>query len=448
MLKNRLFEWRLPLVIFLVFTLHFAVGQFLTVRNPEFFLQNDGQEYFELGKNLGEKGRFVIEKRRYYEPRRSRVIPEMYRIQIFSVLHGALTAAGIPAMTAAALLLALATAGSSCLMFLLAQRIADSEAAGWIALALFQFHPLLALYSVQFGSEALFTCSVLLFFYCLTRFNNWKCAVYSGLAGVFSALVRPTAFVFLPAGICLFIFLAWLSAYREKRPFLTWHNFRPAVLFGFVFVLCSVPLLLRNHAVSGNWNLAGYLGGYNLYIGNNRENMKAYRSFDGHEFLRHQTAGWDAACAISDHFPEDMPPAEADRQFVRLALEELRGMTHGERFALFAGKAWHYLRPYPMPGIHGSLRFWGMTLCDTLLWGFGIAGFILVRKRGYRFVWAALMILCSGLLAHTLVHVYMRHRVPFMTPIMILFASVALVQLFQSFTAGKKHPQILHANPD
>lgn len=121
-------------------------------------------------------------------------------------------------------------------------------------------------------------------------------------------------------------------------------------------------------------------------------------------------------------------------------------MSCAEKFRLFSGKAWHYLRPYPMPDIHGRMAFWIMTLADSLLLIFAIAGMAMLAKRQYVFFWIALMIVGSGFAAHTLVHVYMRHRVPFMIPVLCLFSACAIQQIAARLSARKQHGKILESN--
>ncbi len=415
--------------VLILFLIHFAAALYVAYERPALFLQNDGEEYYELGKNLGEQGEFVIRERRYYEPRRTSVIPEGYRIQIQSVMMGALTALRIPAPVSAALLLAAAAAVSAYFMFRIAVHLSGSPLAGWIAMLLFQLHPLLALYSVQFGSEALFTAALLWYLFHLMRGEYCRSAV----AGAVASLIRPTALVFLPAGICLILLL-------QKR-------LRPAALYALVFFALLLPAGIRNYAAFQDFTLTGYLGGYNLFVGNNRHNLDAYRHWNGHDFLHHQNLGWEEAMRLTDEMPAGTSPAEGDRIMRDHALNELKSMSLRDYLILFGGKAWHFLRPYPLPDIHGAGRFWLMTILEVLLFATGIAGAFCVRRRSDLLCAGA--VAGAGLLAHTLVHVYMRHRVPFLIPLLILFAAVFLAAKCSArFPALKKHPEILPGDPE
>lgn len=428
----------LLIALSLIFLFHLCAGLYLVYEKPALFFQNDAEEYYELGKNLGERGDFVIEDQRYYEPRRSTVIPEAYRVQIFSVCHGALVACRIPAPAAAALLLALISVASGWLMYSIAHRLTrGSELASYLAMILYQLHPLLGLYSVQFGSEAMFTAGLLWFFYTLISYEGWKQIVLAAVAGAVTTLIRPTALVFLPAGVCLIFFLARSFHYR------IWLK---AGAYAGIFFLILAPVGLRSLVQFGSFSMTGYLGGYNLYVGNNRHNLAAYRAESGHDFLHHQTLGWDEAIAHVQALPEDTSPAEADAHMMSLAKRELAEMGPGNALRLFAGKAWHFLRPYPLPDIHGTLKFWIMTLLEVLLFLAGIAGAVFLWKREKTAFWSAMMIMGSGFAGHTLVHVYMRHRVPFLIPFLILFSAILFQQFLAYLSARKKHGEVLEGN--
>ena len=429
----------LLLALGLIFLFHLSAGLYLVYQRPALFFQNDAEEYYELGKNLGERGEFVIEKQRYYEPRRSKIIPEAYRTQIFSVAHGALVFCRIPAPAAAALLLALISVVSGWLMYAIAHRLTGgSVSASYLALILYQLHPLLGLYSVQFGSEAMFTAGLLWFYYSLISHRGWKQIILAAVAGAVTTLVRPTALVFLPAGVCLIFFLARSFHYR------IWLK---AGVYAALFFLILAPAGIRSLIQSGSFSLTGYLGGYNLYVGNNRHNLAAYTADNGHDFLHHQTLGWNEAIALVQALPADTTPAEADRYMMTRAKQELAEMGPGNVIRLFAGKAWHFLRPYPLPDIHGTFKFWVMTLLESLLFLAGIAGAFFLRKKEKAAFWAALMIIGSGFAGHTLVHVYMRHRVPFLIPFLILFSAVLFQQFLAYLSARKEHHEVLESDP-
>jgi hypothetical protein len=103
-----------------------------------------------------------------------------------------------------------------------------------------------------------------------------------------------------------------------------------------------------------------------------------------------------------------------------------------ENFAyLLAAKAWQFIRPWPMPGIHSPWQFWLLTLGNCVLYAAAFAGIYCGRKRILREGWAFLLVGICGFAAHTLFHVYMRHRVPFVEPALITFAAVALVKIWK-----------------
>ncbi len=421
---------RLLVVFTCIFIVHFLICIYLAKEHPRTFVMEDGIEYYELGVNLGTSGRFIMDSPHYYGPRTSSPQPEAYRFQILSLILGCVIFCGIPPAMAAAFILASLATLSSMLIFLIAKRLADgNELAGWIACLLFQFHPILATYSVQFRFEPAFVFSLLLLFYAFLQ-NGWQCIVMGAIAGALSVYVRPTALVFIPSGFCLLILLDLI---RNK-----WHfsvrMFQKVAVYVVLFFLLILPIGIRNYVNFGQFNFSGYLGGFNLYVGNNRYNMQAYRfASSGREFIRLQNIGWDVALETAEQFPIDMHPAKADAVFKRMAWHEIRSMSASDLFYLFGGKAWHFLRPYPVYGVHDNLSFWLVSISDSLLMLFGVFGMCRFASKKPSFLFISLMIIGTGLLAHTLVHVNLRHRVPFVIPVLCIYSAVFITPFVQSF---------------
>ncbi len=431
---------RLLLVFTCIFVIHFLIGIYLAKEHPQIFLQDDSIEYYDLGVNLGTKGEFIMSHLRNYCPKTSSPQPEAYRFQILSLILGCVIFCGVPPAMAAAFILASLAALSSILVFLIARKLVDgNELAGWIACLFFQFHPMLALYSVQFRFEPAFVLSLLLLFHAFLQ-NGWRRIVMGAIAGALSVYIRPTALVFIPSGFCLILLLDLI---RNK-----WHfsvrMFQKAAVYVVLFFLLILPIGIRNYVHFGQLNFSGYYGGFNLYVGNNRYNMQAYRSASsGREFIRLQNIGWDIAEETAKQFPVDTHPAEVDSVFRRMAWNEIRAMSAGDIFYLFAGKAWHFLRPYPVYGVHDNFSFWILVVVDSCLLFFGVFGMCRFARKNAEYLFVPLMIIGTGLVAHTLVHVYLRHRVPFVIPVLCIYSAAFIApcvqNIFKSLRHGRKY---------
>lgn len=425
----------LPSALLLLFLIHFAAGYRFARYKPDFYYHNDGAEYAELAESFAATGAMTIAKPRYYEAPRTEIIPEAYRSPLLSFLGGILIRAGLtPAFAYALLQAALATAAAG-MIFLVAECVDPSRITAWFAFLLYNLHPLIFEYSVQFCSETLFTLCILCFIRAFQMKESGGKYILLAIAGAAMTLTRPTGLVFLPGGVLVLLLLAAFETYRKTKsagPVFRFRTCRNALIYGICFFLLMLPFGIRNQVLFGKFTLSTFFGGYNFYVGNNRENLKAYFSASGPEFLRHQNKGWNDAIALVQALPEPYHgrPALQHRYMMRKGMEEIRAMGVWNYLGLSLAKAWQFFCPWPMPGVHRPLLFWGLTLWELGLFGFGIAGLWLKRKEWMRIVPFAVVV-AGGLAAHVLVHVYMRHRIPFLDPALIVFGAVSLRALFE-----------------
>ena len=425
----------LYLVLTALFLIHFSAGFLLIREKPSFYYHNDGREYAEMAETFAKYGRMLIEKPRYYEPPRTEPLPEAYRSPLLSFLAGLLLRTGLPPATAYPLLQAVLATLASWMMFLTAAKIDPSRFTAWFALILYNIHPLILEYSLQFCSETLFLLWILCFLRIFLMEAGWKRTVLLAVAGAGMTLTRPTGLIFLPGGVLLLFLLDAFDVLREtKRPaaLLHFRCFRSALLYGLCFFFLMLPFGIRNQVLFGKFTLSTFFGGYNFYVGNNRENGKAYRAGSGEAFLYHQNKGWREAIRLVSSLPESYSgkPALQDAYMMGKALEEIRAMGTWEFIVLLAGKGWQFICPWPVRGVHSPLIFWGFTLWELFLYGTGAAG-IWIRRKEWR-IFVPFAFLCAGgFLAHTLTFVSMRYRIPFLDAGLIVFSAIALHALLK-----------------
>ena len=405
-------------------------------RRPEFFLHDDGNEYLAGVRSFAENGTFMAGEERYYEAPRSRDIPEAFRPPLMAFLAGLLAKVLGNPMLAAAVFSAISATCLAWAVFLIARRL-GGMAAGLISAALVTFHPLFLTFSLRFSSECFFILMLAVYVLAWTELKpRWKYPVM-GAAAALACGVRPTALLLLPAfGVFLLIRSACRSFFRDgtqdgasaKRSLLGYAAYAAA------FLLFLSPFCIRNRMNYGSWNPAGCLGGFNMFVGNNRDNVLAYRAPDGKTFLEHQNDGWERAIAFAKAMPRDLSPVEQDRRFRAAAMEEIR-LTGAAGFVrMSAAKAWHFVRPWPLYGAHPGAVFWLICFSELLLYAGGAAGVWLLREKRSLLL-LLLMILCTGWSAHTFVHLQMRHRVPFLDLPLVLLAGVAFGQLFRAIVS-------------
>ena len=321
-----------------------------------------------------------------------------------------------------------------------AETIDPAAPTAWFALLLFNIHPLIFEYSVQFCSETLFIFWILCFIRIFLTQSSWRRALLLAAAGFGMTLTRPTGLIFLPGGILLLLLLDALDSFLAAgtvRAVFRFRTLRNALLYGLCFTLLMLPFGIRNQVLFGKFSLSTFFGGYNFYVGNNRENWKAYAAGSGKEFLDHQNRGWQEAIRLVNALPESYagkPPLQ-DSYMMGKALEEIRAMGGWKFLGLLAAKGWQFLCPWPVRGVHAPLLFWGFTLWEVFLYGSGAAGIGLCRKRWKVFV-PFVFLFAGGFLAHTLTFVSMRYRIPFLDVGLIVFSAVALRALWEKSGIG------------
>lgn len=420
----------LPGVLVLLFLLHFAAGWRIAETKPSFFYHNDGSEYAEMAESFAETGSMMIAKPRYYEPPRSEPMREAFRPPLLSFFAGLLLRAGLTPSVPYALLQALLSTLASWMMFAVARRVEPSRVTAWIALILYNIHPLVLEYSLQFCSETLFILCVLCFLrvFLEPEENRWKYPLLAA-AGALMTLTRPTGLAYLPGGMgVILLYSAYLMWRRAGfRAVFRLRTCRNAAVYGLCFFLLILPCGLRNQALFGKFSLSPFFGGYNLLVGNNRDNLAAYRAGSGKAFQEHQNRGWNAAIRIAQTMPPEFSakPAEQDAYLKAKALEEIRTMGTRDFLELFFAKALQFVCPWPVRGLHSPLMFWGITLWELFLYAAGAAGIYRFRRR-LDILLPFATVFAGGLFAHALVFVSMRYRIPFLDVALILFTATAI----------------------
>ena len=416
--------------ILLLFLAHLAADLFMASRHPDFFLHDDGNEYLAGVRSFAENGTFMAGEERYYEAPRSRDIPEAFRPPLLAFLAGLLALPLHDPAAAAAVFTALSAALLACVVFLAGQRLGGIWS-GLAAAALVTFHPLFLTFSLRFSSECFFLLMLAAYILAWTGKETFRKYACMGAAAALACGVRPTALLLLPAfGVFLAVLCMCGGLFRADCVLRPKKALADYAVYAAVFLLFLSPFCIRNHVNYGTWNPSGCLGGFNLFVGNNRDNALAYRASGGKAFLEHQNNGWDRAIAFAKSMPCDLSPVEQDRRFREAAMEEIKSIGVAGFCRMSAAKAWHFVRPWPLHGAHPEAVFWLITAAEFVLFAGGAVGIRFLRKKR-AFLLLLLMILCTGWSAHTFVHLQMRHRVPFLDLPLVLLAGAAFGRMAQ-----------------
>jgi hypothetical protein len=448
----RSFRW-LVLAVGLLFLLRLVPAFYVAAHHSSFVLAIDGSDYREVAQSVSRGDGFTITSVRWFEPPREPVpLPEAYRPLLLPLLAAPFLWGDPDSFFRLLLCQAVITSVLLLVLAWILRRTAGLPAA-WCGVMLFTLHPAFASYTLQFSTEILFTLGLTLFVAAWVYGGRGKWAL-TGAAIAFAAWARPTAILLLPLSVLAG--LLWerepvAAAATPDRPEpghqpLRFRDFarlllarirrgpwRPRLLRqGGQVAICLLLLLpagLRNLHHFGQFKLTSFFGGYTFWVGNNVGNYEAYTAPTGSEFIRHQHAMW----ARSEELARDMgrrgitSPAAMDREWRRLAwTEEIKTLGWARWARLLAGKAWHFLRPWPQTGVHAPRLFALLAGFELLLYAAGIAGLYHLARRQPAVVLALLLVVTTGLVAHTLVHAYFRHRVPFVDLALIIGAAAWL----------------------
>lgn len=422
--------------LLLLFLLHFLVTFWIAKTNIDFFLHNDGDEYLAGVTSFLEKGSVMTGPERYYEAPRSSDIPEIWRGILLPFLTGLFAFLFRDPLIAASIFQSLVYVLLA-VAVLQTGRSLGGDKVGCIAMLIFLIHPFFTLFSIRFSSENLFVFFLALFAFSFLGMSGKKRIIFMGVTAALAGAVRGTALLFLPA---FAVFLLLEKVFASFDPVFPRKELRKILgefaLFALVFLLTISPFCIRNYIHFGIWNPAGCLGGFNLYVGNNLNNQLAYKAKDGKSFLSHQKNGWENALALAKKLPPGLSPLEQDRWFRNTAWQEIRKMGWKNYFLMTLGKAWHFIRPWPLHGGHSPLLFWVIALWESLLLLGGVAGIVLLWKKRDLLLFF-LMVLCVGWLPHTLFHLQMRHRIPFLDLPMIFLAAYAFAMFCKKLGKNK-----------
>ncbi|MDR0868708.1 MAG: glycosyltransferase family 39 protein [Planctomycetota bacterium] len=440
MLVRRLF----PLVLLAIFIAHSFLGAFVAKNHAEFFLHNDGWEYEELAVSLAQTGTLAIKESRYYEAPRDKVIPDGYRAPLLPALGAiavTICGGGGSNYLAFAILQTALFTGAAALIFLITRRLARADFAAYLAMGLFIANPLCEQYSLQFCSETLFTLCLLLFIYLALRAGEWRrlpqrkrdwLIIGLAVAAALAFYARQTGFVLFPVFGAVMIYGA-VRAWRRGRR-VAKMKLRGALIFAAVGILLIAPWGARNYVHFGEFNPAGFQGGFVFFVGNNRDNLAAYRAapngVDGKNFKENQERGWNRAIALVKALPLEYhaQPAAQSRYMTEQARREISAMGAGNYLYLLAARAWMFVRPWSVKGLNPDYQFWLLTIYNLALYAAASWGIFICRGRGAAVIG---LVILGGVAAHTFVHVYMRHRVPFLEPALIIYAAAAISVILQ-----------------
>jgi hypothetical protein len=235
-------------------------------------------------------------------------------------------------------------------------------------------------------------------------------ALVAGGTAALAALTRASALALAP-------FL--LAPILDRRyPIRARAHLAGAALVGFLFTLA--PWTLRNAIVFGEFIPVNDAAGNAFYQGNSDWTIRFYevRTRAGYDAWMHAfDADMRRRTEEIDRSGRGSPGARS-RAFAAQALAERRRDPAGWA-KLLLRKAWDWLRPYPDPMFWPRAIVFGAGAYYLLLSSLAAVGFVKAPRPGVRtFVLAFLAV---TLIAHVVIIVVWRYRVPYWDPVLILY---------------------------
>ena len=274
-------------------------------------------------------------------------------------------------------------------------------------------HPAFLLTSSDIQSEPLFLALLLFAGFLLIAAvdrPSTSLAIVAGLTTALAALTRSS-------GLALAPFL--LAPLLDRRyPFRARAHLAAAALVGFLFGLA--PWTLRNAIVFGEFIPVNDAAGNAFYQGNSDWTIRFYdlrTRADYDAWMRAFDADMRRRSEEIDRSGRSTPVARS-RAFAAQALSERRRDPAGWT-RLLLRKAWDWLRPYPDPLFWQRPIVFGAGAYYLALYSLAAVGFVWSPRAGIRaFVLAFLAV---TLIAHVVLIVVWRYRVPYWDPVLLLY---------------------------
>lgn len=274
-------------------------------------------------------------------------------------------------------------------------------------------HPAFLLTSSDIQSEPLFLALLLLAGFLLIAAvdrPSTSLAIVAGLTTALAALTRSS-------GLALAPFL--LAPLLDRRyPFRARAHLAAAALVGFLFGLA--PWTLRNAIVFGEFIPVNDAAGNAFYQGNSDWTIRFYdlrTRADYDAWMRAFDADMRRRSEEIDRSGRSTPVARS-RAFAAQALSERRRDPAGWT-RLLLRKVWDWLRPYPDPLFWQRPIVFGAGAYYLALYSLAAVGFVWSPRAGIRaFVLAFLAV---TLIAHVVLIVVWRYRVPYWDPVLLLY---------------------------
>ena len=340
-----------------------------------------------------------------------------------------------PQWIAALKLLNVAADGLSIAAVFLVCRRCFSDQVARLAACGMAISPALIFQTMDIRSEPFFTALLIsglaLFIFSITGREVQQQALGS-LRIAMSGLVLTLAALTRPASLTLFPFLAILLLRSPKK----------LAFFTLAVCLTLAPWAARNYARFGELILVNDGAGYNLWRGSHPAASRSWlsRQYAGRDNIptslterknafQEQARNFEfnySAPAARKIQAENASPAQRSRAWSMLAVENIRD-SYSRYVKRLLENAADFWRPSLNPLARGALPVLLSTLWFLPLYMLSLAGLVMLFRERRGLAVAVIGYALVVTLSHLPFQAVLRFRIPFLEPVMIVLAAVAVV---------------------
>lgn len=325
------------------------------------------------------------------------------------------------------------------LIFLLAKKLSNGKKIpSFIAGMFAALYGLLTFFDASLFMIFLTLVFVNITFLLLIEYKESHRASFAFLAGIalgLAALDRTNTLLFTPIA-------AWFLAGEYSFKWRKW-KWKPAILFIVGTITMIVPITIRNYIVGKDFVLVSSNAGVNLYIGNNPQTLGVFHLPPQSGLSNYDLPGTSVKIAEQETGRE-LKPSEVSQFWMKKASIFIFSKPFQET-ALLWRKFLFFWNAYEIPN---NLNFYFVKSNFGPILNFMFIGFWLIAPIavvGIAWRWRKGLTSNDKLLVGFLI-VYMLSVIPFfiteryrlpIVPVLIVFASVTVVDIFNVVKAGK-----------
>lgn len=320
--------------------------------------------------------------------------------------------------------LALCDAATALVIGEIAWVLFASSAIATLAALLAALDPFFVLSVVDVRTEPLFMFLLATAIWCFLRAIREGATSGLFLAGTafgLAALTRPAGLAALAFAAITLVF-AWGPKATTRGANVT------ALALGAIVALG--PWIVRNAVRYHELIIVNDASGFSFWRGSHPEMDRIAHITDAAEYRRAaRTFETDVTPAAAHALEGSGPsPGAQSRAWFVAGLENIR-RDPGEAVAFAGRRAWNYWRPWLNPQEHGKMAVFGSAILNVALYALAAVGLARFRQSdALLFGWIVAFLIVMWLL-HIPHQVVMRFRIPFVDPLLLVFAASATIHL-------------------